>query len=89
MWLDQLCVYQKGESSQLRRDTPVSPTLPIRQLGSFSLRDHHFIRTSCHMLVSRDGPENELPYSLGQCFSTFFASRPKMSDCNLSATPAS
>ena len=62
----------------LRRDTPVSPT--FRQLGSFSLRDHHFIRTSCHMLVSRDGRENELPYSLGQCFSTFFASRPKMSD---------
>ena len=26
---------------------------------------------------------------LEQCFSTFFASRPKMSDCNLSATPAS
>ena len=28
-------------------------------------------------------------YTLDQCFSTFFASRPKMSDCNLSATPAS
>ena len=28
-------------------------------------------------------------YELDQCFSTFFGSRPKMSDCNLSATPAS